>query len=337
MHARDSLIRTLLAALLATLLLAPAASAKGGGGPVIVHKLKPQANQITSADIRNAKPMPMPVLPAPSRAKGAGGARGGGGGNPRFIEGHQPSGLAVASAVGGAGATAAGFGTFTSRRVGDPTAYPNSTNGKVFAEIPGEGLFTCSASVVHGKNASTIFTAGHCVKEPRGSFVSALSFVPAYDRGSEPFGSWSAKAVGVKRAWARKGNRNYDYAAVALRRNELGRVEDVVGSQGFAFNVKPKKKDYRAVGYPINKFQTEVMWECLDRFARRDPTKKRKGPRPIGIGCDMVQGSSGGGWTLPGTYLNSVTSFGYKGLRNGLFGPYFDKAAEKLRKAAGRQ
>ena len=36
----------------------------------------------------------------------------------------------------------------------------------------------------------------------------------------------------------------------------------------------------------------------------------------------MTGGSSGGGWITGGS-LNSVTSFGYTGVKNILFGPYF--------------
>ena len=36
----------------------------------------------------------------------------------------------------------------------------------------------------------------------------------------------------------------------------------------------------------------------------------------------MTGGSSGGGWIQNGS-LSSVTSFGYTGLKNVLFGPYF--------------
>ncbi len=103
---------------------------------------------------------------------------------------------------------------------------------------------------------------------------------------------------------------------MTLAPNANGKVEAVVGSQGFAYNVNPKKKLYRAVGYPFNKFDTEVMWECIDKFAGYDPGYRGPGPKPIGIGCDMLGGASGGGWAIPGKalgqyYLNSVTSFGY--------------------------
>ena len=40
------------------------------------------------------------------------------------------------------------------------------------------------------------------------------------------------------------------------------------------------------------------------------------------LACNMTGGSSGGGW-ITGGKLNSVTSFGYTGLKNVLYGPFF--------------
>ena len=334
MRPRTALLTALLAAILGALALTPIAFAGGsGGGPIVTHELDPGPEPLTRTEMRRAAPLPLPMR---SGSPSSGGEARSAGGKPGLVEGYLPPDLAVATATRRAGASARGFGTFTSRAVVDPVAYPNSTNGKVFGAIPGVGAFTCSASVVHARNKSTLFTAGHCVKEPRGNFVSSLTFVPAYSEGVEPFGRWEAREVAVKRAWARQGNSNFDYATVVVEPSAAGNVEDVVGSQGFAYNMKPKKKTFRAVGYPYNKFDTEVMWECIDRFAGYDPGYVGPGPKPIGIGCDMLGGASGGGWTLPGAYLNSVTSFGYDSLPNALFGPFFNKAAEKLRKQAGR-
>ena len=219
-----------------------------------------------------------------------------------------------------AGASARGFGKFTSNAVADPTVFPNTTNGKVIGKIPGVGLYTCSASVVHAKNRNTIFTAGHCVKDPDGRFASKLAFAPAYTDGSRRSASGRHRGSFVQKAWA-KGNINYDYAAVALKPSEGRKVEKVAGSKGFAYDIPVKKKNFRAVGYPFNKDRTETMWECRSGFGGYDPGYRRPGPSPFGIGCDMKEGASGGGWTVPGEYLASVTSFTYDQLPNHLFGP----------------
>ncbi len=328
-------------ALAALALLAGAASAQAAGGGIVVHELGgSNARTAGAASFRSAKPMPL-LSPAnaPRAAEAHSRASSGssGPGKPVYLPGRAPTGVVVAGAFSRAGATAAGFGKFDSAPVAHPTVYPNTTNGELIGKIPGVGTYSCSASVVHGQNRSTIFTAGHCAKEPGGSFATRIQFAPAYDRGSTPLGVWDAQAIAVRKAWANKGNNNYDYAAIVLGKSQGKGVEDVAGSKGFAYNVPVKKKRFSAVGYPFNLGHTKVMWECDSPFGGFDPGRPRlPGPTAFGIGCDMEEGASGGGWTIKGGYLASLSSFGYKQLPDHLYGPRFKKAADRLRRSAGR-
>jgi hypothetical protein len=52
-------------------------------------------------------------------------------------------------------------------------------------------------------------------------------------------------------------------------------------------------------------------------------------PPTIGIDCDMTGGSSGGGWIAGGS-VASVNSYGYRTLRNVMFGPYQGSVAQSL-------
>ncbi len=270
---------------------------------------------------------PSPHRPAPARTAA---------GKPHYIEGSQPVGATVGAATAQAGSSARGFGKFSSNAVADPTVFPNTTNGKVIGKIPGVGTYSCSASVVHAKNKSTIFTAGHCIRDPKKGFASRIAFAPAYTEGTTPLGVWQATDVVVQKAWA-KGNINFDYGAAVVKPIKGSKLEKVAGSKGFAYNIPvKKKKSFRAVGYPFNKNKTETMWECRSGFGGYDPGHRGAGPSPFGIGCDMQSGASGGGWTIPGEYLSSVTSFTYDQLPNHLYGPRFTKAADKLRKRAGK-
>ena len=296
------------------------------GGGVVVHQrpaAEAAAGAWTERQLRRAKPL---ELPSQAREAGAPAAGTDSSREPRYLDGRDPL------------AAAAGFNRFTSNAVPEPTAYPNSTNGKLYGRFPGGGAYTCSASVVRSDNRSVIFTAGHCVKDPgpNGRFGKNLTFVPAYTEGDAPYGEWSWDAVYVKGAWSRKGNSNFDYATIALRESEGRRVEDTVGSLGFAYNL-PNRQTYRAVGYPANKRDSEVMWECNSSLGGRDPFHRRPGPAAIGIGCNMGSGASGGGWAIAGNRLASVTSFSYDGLRNQLYGPRLTAKAEKLRTRAGRR
>jgi V8-like Glu-specific endopeptidase len=318
-----------------SLLLAPRSEA--AGGQIVIHDLDGGA-KLSRVEIRKAEPLDPIAHELPTGTGASPASTPEPAGKPGYVQGYVPPNVVTAEAFARAGAqTSGGFGSFTSRAVPAYTDYPNTTTGRVVGKMPGFGAYSCTASVVHARNQSTLFTAGHCVKEPGGSFASELTFVPSYRQGTEPFGRWAATSFLVKPAWARKGNSNFDYAAVVVQPNASGKVEAVVGSQGFAYNVNPKKKKFRAVGYPFNRGDTQIMWECRDRFAGFDPGYRGPGPKPIGIGCDMLGGASGGPWTLPGIYLNSVTSFGYDELPNHLFGPQFTRAADKLRKSAGKR
>ncbi len=190
-----------IATAIAVVALGALALAAPAGAKIIVHKLSSGAgSRVSSAAIERAKPLPLRIqprsaAPASSSAAEAGGAQG----KPGYIAGHAPAGGAVAAAVARAGAGASGFGKFSSHAVSNPTVYPATTNGRLVGKIPGVGAYSCSASVVHGKNHSTLFTAGHCVKEPGGAFATKLQFAPAYDGGQAPLGVWNASEVLVQK------------------------------------------------------------------------------------------------------------------------------------------
>jgi hypothetical protein len=321
------LLTSLLAAVV--VLLAPAAAS----AKLVRHELDAGKQRLSPAAIANAEPMELLRVQA-GRADAYPAADDGGA--PGSVEGRPPIGAALAAGAG-PGATGAGFRNFASNAVANPTAYPNSTNGKVIGRIPNLGPYTCSATVVRAKNRSVAFTAGHCVRDPRAGWARRLTFIPAYDRGSQPFGRWEAKAALTTRGWVRRASPNFDYAAIVLRKSRGRKVENAVGSLGLAYNIPAKRKTFRPVGYPFNKADTEVMWECVSTFGGRDPFYRRPGPAPIGVGCDMRGGASGGGWMIPRKRLASVTSFGYDNRPNELYGPKLKKGANRLRRQAGRE
>lgn len=294
----------------------------GAHAGIVAHDPSDEtAGELGANAIEQAKPRAMPQV----TGAGAAGAGGGGSGS--------VSSLPPAGASGG---SAAGIDSFESHQVPSPTAYPNSANGKLFGRIPWIGAYSCSASVVRTRNRSVIFTAGHCVKEPgRGGWARHLTFIPAYADGQRPFGSWTWRRVFTPRRWAKHGNSNFDYAAIVLRRDRGRRVGHVTGTLGFAFGARRNRK-YRAVGYPVNRAQGQLMWECRSTYEGPDPFYFGPGPVPLGIGCDMLNGSSGGGWTIAGNRLASLSSFGLIGRPDELYGPRFTRRANQVRLKAGR-
>jgi V8-like Glu-specific endopeptidase len=215
--------------------------------------------------------------------------------------------------------------------VADQRSWPQSTNGKLFF-VQGRYRYECSASVPPSQSHSVILTAGHCVYGP-GGWSRKITFVPAYDRGARPFGTWSWRYEAVPRQWWRIGNWNYDYAAIKLKANSRGRVGSVVGEQGIAWNY-PRRQDYRIIGYPHNISRGRQMWSCQSSFRRVDG-KRLSGPPATGVDCNLGAGASGGGWSFydtpgDGPYLGSVTSHSLRGVQGILFGPYFTANVNRL-------
>lgn len=270
---------------------------------------------------RLAEARPLAVLetePSPSldpwqRPRNGFGTRGG-----TFKPGYIPPD--VSSPVVDGEALGRGAGVVTDYR-----SYPQRTNGKLFAR---QGPFDiqCSASVVASGKHDLVITAGHCIHDWLLGWSKKLLFIPAYNLGARPYGTWVWRRAVVPSQWLKHSNFNFDYGAVALKSSSRGQVGRVVGENGVAWNVAPRLYDYRAIGYPKNSFRGKRMYSCLAPFHKRD-RERDPGPSPISIRCLMQRGASGGGWTIEKgnstlPYVNSVTSYGYKGSK-ATYGPYF--------------
>jgi hypothetical protein len=219
---------------------------------------------------------------------------------------------------------------FESFAVPDPTVPPLPAHGKVFGAFPKLGKFECSATVVDTPSRRVVMTAAHCVYDPRSRTPARrLTFIPAYDAGARPFGRWSAKRVQTTRAWIRRENFDFDYATMTMRPRAGARIADVVGARPLAVEV-PRPQIYNAFGYPINFANAKHLWTCRGGYAGDDPRPIPGGPPPVGMGCDMKAGASGGGWVDDYGQLVSVTSFGYRKRRGVLYGPYLTSKAARL-------
>lgn len=220
---------------------------------------------------------------------------------------------------------------FDSEEIVNVTDFPYVTHGKLFFSLGGS-RYVCSATVVNSQAHNVIVTAGHCLYDnDAGVFSSNVMFVPGYRDGDRPFGSWVAEELFVRPEW-QNGNFNYDFAAAVMGpQNDGDEVQDVTGARGIVFNrVAPFNFD--AHGYPAaDPFDGERLIHCVSDPAIRDGSGLLA---PHGIGCDMTEGSSGGGWVVEAQYVNSVTSYGYTKLPNMLFGPYLGTAAEDLFESA---
>lgn len=225
-----------------------------------------------------------------------------------------------------------------------PMAFPNggsawtgggavvNTAGRVFFTFQGRNA-SCSGNAVTSTNKSTVITAGHCVKL-EGSFHTNWAFVPAYDNGNAPFGTWPARATMATPQWVASEDINFDIGAAVV--NQVGgqSLTDVVGGQGVAFN-QARAQDMYAFGWPAAApYDGTRMIYCSGR------TFNAFLSNGIGMTCNMTGGSSGGPWFQAfnegtGTGLvNSVNSYKINFIPTWMFGPYFGADAQNLYNSA---
>ncbi len=226
--------------------------------------------------------------------------------------------------------------------VADPTAPGFRQNGVIFIVLPGGfGLGRCSGTSVNAPNRSVVFTAGHCVNEgdPRHWFNHDWVFVPGYHDGVRPFGAFVAKWLGSTPHWVDGGSENADVGAAVVSRNERGQLlGEAVGGDGIAWNLPPSQV-FDVHGYPVEApFDGATQRICAGTpFLGHDLASFLwPGPLNLALSCDVTGGASGGGWTIHGDVLNSVTNYGYGDDRTTDFGPYFGGAVKDLYEQAVR-
>jgi V8-like Glu-specific endopeptidase len=234
-----------------------------------------------------------------------------------------------------AGVVAAGTPTTVA-----PTAFPSggaqwtgggkivSTEGRVFFTYQGRTA-SCSGTAVTSANESTVITAGHCVKLD-GAFHTNWVFVPAYNNGSTPYGTWTARKTYATPQWVASEDINYDVGAAVVNPLNGQNLTDVVGGQGIAFN-QARGQNMYAFGYPAAApYDGSKLIYCSGR------TFNAFISNGIGMTCDMTGGSSGGGWFLQFSestgagIVNSVNSYKINFVPTWMFGPYFGTDAQNV-------
>jgi V8-like Glu-specific endopeptidase len=213
----------------------------------------------------------------------------------------------------------------SSLRVADALADGTRTNGKILALSSGQGTYSCSGTALNTPSRSIILTAGHCVVEHQLA-GRRIVFVPAYDHGKRPFGTFKVQAVYVMPQWRRSENPDFDLAALRVRPNRFGYLTDVVGARGFASS-KSRFSALQIFGYPAAALRGEELRSCRARGLGSDPfTNGFGGPPTMPASCDMAAGASGGAWLFDGQYVSGVTSYSYAGRPTRLHSPYFGPA-----------
>jgi len=207
-----------------------------------------------------------------------------------------------------------------------------STAGRVFFTYQGRQA-SCSGNAVTSANKSVVITAGHCVKLD-GAFHTNWAFVPAYNNGNAPYGTWTARVLRATPQWVATEDINYDIGAAVVNQLNGQSLTDVVGGQGVAFN-QARGQNMYAFGWPAAApYDGTRMIYCSGRVFNAFLSNG------IGMTCDMTGGSSGGPWFLQfseatGTgIVNSVNSYKINFVPTWMFGPYFGADAQNLYNSA---
>jgi len=335
---------------LATGTMASSPEAKGDDNQVVSKDLvlASETRELTAREMRNAKPAPMPEVS----------------GEPVFAEAAaQPSGP-MEVVPGGLGE---GKGLFSVDLLGDveplytPKSkaysypppftryrllpnpqyrkYPHRTIGKVFFTGTDGRNYVCSGSVAVGK---AVWTTGHCVYNnklisgPNGWHTN-VKFCPAYRAGKKPYGCWRAYNLATLNGWV-NGKLQYDIGMFVVRKKDGKTIGQRVGWLGAMWNAS-SKKHWHDFGYPqASPFNGKFQYICTASRAWLDASWGR--PYPIGIGCDMTGGCSGGPWLVKYqphkagamNYVNSVNSYRYTSPSQpkAIHGPYFGNGAKNL-------
>jgi hypothetical protein len=127
-------------------------------------------------------------------------------------------------------------------------------------------------------------------------------------------------------SWYTSGDLARDIAGAKLSKNGSGQtITSVVGYLGFAWN-QSRNSAWWEIGYPAaSPFDGLRMIACQASYAYDSPFGTT--PNPMGTGCDMTGGCSGGPWVLKwgvSNWLNGVNSHRTSNKPLELFSPYVD-------------
>jgi len=182
---------------------------------------------------------------------------------------------------------------FTQYCEGCPVMNPDAPSARIGKLFTNEG--TCTASVVSGNNV--IVTAAHCCYDRSAkNWIGGWSFVPAYDNGSAPFGTFDWDGVTVLDDWVVHGDIPSDVCVINLQNDSAGHgVAYYVGWMGRAWD-GGGDQELHSLGYPGNLGNAQTLELCTSETF--SPKSSCGGDAVLNMGCSMTYGSSGGPWVM---------------------------------------
>ncbi|MFF1305581.1 trypsin-like serine peptidase [Streptomyces sp. NPDC058307] len=136
----------------------------------------------------------------------------------------------------------------------------------------------CTASVVRSPHRDLLVTAAHCLDGD-----DDLVFVPGYRDGVAPYGMWKVTKRYLPEGWAEGQDEDSDVAFATVE----GKVQDLVGGNGFAVRTATGATAVTVIGYPSSR---DVPISCTNKPTAHSRTQQR-------IACpDFTGGTSGSPW-----------------------------------------
>ncbi|MFC9786969.1 trypsin-like serine peptidase [Rhodococcus sp. NPDC127528] len=227
-----------------------------------------------------------------------------------------------------------------------PTTTYSPANGKIFYRKASDGKdYSCSGSAVNSPSRNLVATAAHCVHGgPGGTWHENWRFVPMYQFGVHPYGSFQAKEFFALPGWGQNGvswaGYDEDQAFVVTNNQSNGKsVVDRVGAHGLRWSGSTSFPT-NIFGYPLSQLLGLNLFSCwgtTTSFMVANTTGYYDFPRIDG--CNFGPGASGGPWLEdydPSNgrgWIRSVTSF-VPSDNSYIGGPNFDSRTINLWTAA---
>lgn len=120
--------------------------------------------------------------------------------------------------------------------------------GALFTSSGGRlGSHFCTASVVASPAGNLLITAAHCLQGRSLTPAGSVVFVPGYDDGSIPYGTWPVTAVYVDSQWRRSQDPADDIAFLTVGGPDAD-IQQVTGAETLMVGQAPQQVE--VIGYP---------------------------------------------------------------------------------------
>jgi V8-like Glu-specific endopeptidase len=202
---------------------------------------------------------------------------------------------------------------------GDPTSDSTEEPDSVGALFV-NGVQMCTASVVDSPGRNLLVTAAHCIYWH--TYHRDVTFVPGYDSGQRPYGTWVPEHMLVDPRWSEYSDPDLDVGFIILQPLDGRNIEDVVDGNRLAVNPDSTML-VRVSGYPVDSGQVVT---CVNWTARQANYQLR-------FDCaGLPDGTSGSPWltdydpvTGTGTVVGLIGGYQQGGYTSSVsYSPYFN-------------